>query len=98
MSNGLFDSLRAAFAGRHEQICFGIEEGEYLFVAEYDARPLVGGMLFAATDEPNIWIPIAASGDEYTGDHPPESWKGLPDFMAEKIAWAARMHHEQAAL
>jgi hypothetical protein len=34
----------------------------------------------------------ADSGDEYAGEYPPEPWKGLPDFMAEKIAWAAGMH------
>ena len=48
-------------------------------------------MLFVADDEPDIWIPIAVSGDEHAGDNP-EPWKGLPDFMAEKIVWAAGLH------
>jgi hypothetical protein len=86
------DSLRSAFDEGHDQICFGIGEQEYLFVAEYDDPPFVKGMLFVADDEPDIWILIADSGDEYAGEYPPEPWKGLPDFMAEKIAWATGMH------
>ena len=76
----------------NEQICFGIREKEYLFVAEYDEWPFVKGMLFVEHDEPDMWIPIADSGDEYAGDIPPEPWKGLPDFMVGKIAWAAGFH------
>jgi hypothetical protein len=49
-------------------------------------------MLFVADDEPEIWTAIADSGEEYAGDDPPEPWKGLPGFMAEKIAWAANVH------
>jgi hypothetical protein len=86
------DSLRSAFDEGHNQISFAIREKEYLFVADYDERPFVKGMLFVADDEPEIWIPIADSGDEYAGDDSPEPWKGLPGFMAEKIAWAASMH------
>jgi hypothetical protein len=62
-------------------------------LAEYDERPFVKGLFFAACDEPDIWIPIADSGDEYAGDCPPEPWKGLPYFIAEKIASAASLYH-----
>jgi hypothetical protein len=86
------DSLRSAFDEGHSQISFAIREKEHLFLAEYDERPFVKGMLFVADDEPEIWTPIADSGEEYAGDDPPEPWKGLPGFMAEKIAWAANMH------
>jgi hypothetical protein len=85
-------SLRSAFDEGHEQIGFGICKKKYLFVAEYDEWPFVKGMLFVADDEPDMWIVIAGSGDEYAGDNPPEPWKGLPDFMAEKIAWAACLY------
>jgi hypothetical protein len=49
-------------------------------------------MLFVADDKPDMWIPIADSGDEYIGNDLPESWRGLPDFMAEKITSAAGLH------
>jgi hypothetical protein len=85
-------SLGSAFDERHNQISFAIREKKYLFVDDYNGRPFVKGMLFAADDEPEMWIPKANSGDEYAGDDPPEPWTGLPGFMAEKIAWAAGMH------
>jgi hypothetical protein len=86
------DSLRSAFDDGHNKISFAIREKEYLFLAEYDERPFVKGMLFVADEEPEIWTAIADSGEEYVGDDPPEPWKGLPGFMAEKIAWAANLH------
>jgi hypothetical protein len=85
-------SLRRAFDKGHDQISFGIRENEYRFVADHDEWPLVKGMLFVADDKPDMWIPIADSGDEYIGNDLPESWRGLPDFMAEKITSAAGLH------
>ena len=83
------DSLRSAFDEGHNQISFGLREKEYLFVADSNERRFVKGMLFVADDEPEIWIPIADSGDGYVGDDPPEHWKrllglwlGLPACMA----------------
>jgi hypothetical protein len=89
-------SLQSAFDGRREQILFGIgneeQAKEYMFVAEYDEWPLVKGMLLAATDDPEIWEPINAEGECWEEETPPEAWSGLPSFIAEQIAFAARMH------
>jgi hypothetical protein len=85
----LIRSLRSAFDSKAEQIGFGMNEKEYLFVAEYDEWPLVKGMLFTADDEPDMWAVIADLNSEYDEDHPPESWRGLPEFMAERIAAVA---------
>jgi hypothetical protein len=57
---------------RHARICAGAAkrcvklkaDAEKLVKADYGERPFVKGMLLVAGDEPEIWIPIADSGDE----------------------------------
>ncbi len=88
----IHDFLRSAFERGDEDIFFGTPEYEYRFIARYNEWPLVRGMLFVADEEAEQWLVIADTGDEYVGDTSPEPWKGLPSFLAEKIASAASLH------
>ena len=78
------------------RVCFDIGEKQYVFVANYDDLPLVSGLLHVADHddkEPDMWVALDDNGAFYCDeDSPPQPWKGLPDFMAEKFAYAAEMH------
>jgi hypothetical protein len=94
----LLSALRSAFERRVEQIGFGMSDKEFLFVAEYTEWPFVKGMLFIPAGEPDMWAVIDANGECACDEHrPPEPWRGLPSFVAEKIAAAASLNcHDEA--
>jgi hypothetical protein len=87
----LADALKDAFAQRLEQIAFGVREKEYLFIANYDDLPLVEGWLCAADDDEE-WVSLDDNGDVYRGEEAPEPWRGLPEFIAQKITYVCGMH------
>jgi hypothetical protein len=81
-------AIQTAFERSLEHISFSIREHEYMFIADYSEAPIIQGMLFVADDEAETWWAIADTGEEYIGDEddPPEPWRGLPIWMAEKVA------------
>src|ERR1051325_6351905 len=85
------NALRKSFDKGQEQVLFATGANEYLFLADYDEKPLVKGWLLVANDD-SEWVCIDDAGEKYLGEEPPEPWCGLPTFIAEKNTFVAGLH------
>jgi hypothetical protein len=91
------NALRNALAQKLTEICFGIRGNEYLFIANYDDEPLIEGWLCAADGEQE-WVSLDDNGDVYRGGEAPEPWRGLPEFIVQKITYVCAMHSLEGSL
>lgn len=86
--------IKRGFDERGEQLFFQVDETEYVIQAEYDEYPIINCVLCYNEPEDDEWFVLSDDGEAYSHPtQPPEMWRGLPEYLAERILSAVNMHN-----